>query len=191
MNVRIQLPLRNSLAACLCLAAVLLAAGCSVAPPGATYNSPAVGPVPKHQKVTAPPTSFQPFPQPTVYNGLEDSVYRQVQKPQTGTQPGGFHVTLRPSMVFWLNCKGKGAATLSSPGIGLKWSVPCDDGTSPGGITFRPQASAVGHVAFVLVTATRHSKWEFRVDEAAPKGINPAPDKIPSRTHSTAPTTRA
>ena len=181
MNVRIQLPLRNSLAACLCLAAVLLAAGCSAAPPGARYNSPAVGPVPSHYTATAAPTDFASFPQPTTYNGLGNSVYTQVQKPQTGTAPGGFHFTVKPDMVFWLNCIGRGTAQMSSPGIGLKWSVACGDGGSPAAITFRPKASAVGHVAFVLVTATRGSKWEFRIDEVAPKGVHVAPDRIPAR----------
>jgi len=180
MNVRIQLPLRNSLAACLCLAAVLLAAGCSVAPPGATHLSSAIGPT---RQIGS--TDFAPFPVPAVYNGLDNSVYRQVQKPKTGSAPGGFHFTVQPAMVFWLNCIGKGTALVSSPGIGLKWSVPCGDGTSPGGITFRPKASAVGHLAFVLVSTTRESRWEFRIDASAPRGINPAPERIPSRTVTT------
>ena len=177
MNVRIQLPLRNSLAACLCLAAVVLAAGCSAAPPGATQNSPVVGPVPSPGDTT----DFASFPVPDTYNGLGNNVYTQVQKPKTGTAPGGFHFTVKTSMVFWLNCIGKGTALLSSPGIDLKWSVPCGDGGSPSGITFRPKGSAVGHVAFVLVTTTRGSKWEVRIDEAAPKGVAPAPDRIPAR----------
>jgi hypothetical protein len=183
MNVRIQLPLRNSLAACLCLAAMLLAAGCSAAPPGATHNSPAVGPVPKPHETTP---NFPPFPVPATYNGLGNNVYTLVQKAKTGTAPGGFHFTVKPSMVFWMNCIGRGTALLSSPGIGLKWSIPCNDGGSPGGITFRPKDSAVGHVAFMLVTTTRGSKWEVRIDDAAPKGVNPAPEKIPSRTATTA-----
>jgi hypothetical protein len=182
MNVRIQPPLRNSLAVGLGLAAVLLAAGCSAAPPGARYNSPAVGPAPRHGKATAVPTDFPPFPVPATYNGLDNKVYTMAHKATTGTAPGGFHVTVRPDMVFWLNCIGKGTATLSSPGIGLKWTVPCNDGSSPGGINFRPKSSAVGHIAFVLVTATHRSKWEVRIDNAAPKGIAPVPDKIPSRT---------
>ena len=183
--MRIQLPLRNSLAACLCLAAVLAAAGCSAAPPNATRKSPAVGPV---QRGATP--NFHPFPQPDTYNGLGNNVYTMVQKAATGTQPGGFHFTVKPSMVFWLNCIGKGTATLSSQGIGLKWSVPCNDGSSPDGITVSPKASAVGHMAFVVVSTTRASKWEFRLDEIAPKGVKPVPDKIPSRGHSAAPTTK-
>ena len=186
MNVRIHPSLRSSLAACLCLAAGLLAVGCSAAPPGARYNSPAVGPVPTHYTATTAPTDFASFPQPNTYNGLGNSVYTQVQKPQTGTAPGGFHFTVKPDMVFWLNCIGRGAAQMSSPGIGLKWSVACGDGGSPAGITFRAKASAVGHMAFVVVSATRGSKWEFRIDEIAPKGVNPAPDKIPARTTTTA-----
>jgi hypothetical protein len=181
MNVRIQLPLRNSLAACLCLAAMLLAAGCSAAPPGATRDSPAVGPVQKHKGTT----DFVPFQVPATYDGLGNNVYTQVQKAKTGTAPGGFHFTVKTSMAFWLNCIGRGTALLSSPGIGLKWSVPCGDGGSPSGITFRPKSSAVGHLAFVVVTTTRGSKWEVRIDEAAPKGVAPAPDRIPARTTTT------
>jgi hypothetical protein len=182
MNVRIQLPLRNSLAACLCVAAVLLAAGCSAAPPGAERNSPAVGPVPKpHETIR----NFPPFPVPAVYNGLANNVYKMVQKAQTGFKPGGFHVTVKPDMVFWLNCIGKGTATLSSPGIALKWSVPCGDGGTPLGITFSAKSSAVGHRAFAVVTTTRSSKWEVRIDEPAPKSIHVAPDKIPARATTT------
>jgi hypothetical protein len=178
MNVRIQPPLRNSLAACLCLAAVFLAAGCSAAIPGATRTSSAVGPIQRHPHET----DFPPFQVPATYNGLDDNVYTQVDKASTGVAPGGFHVTVRPTMVFWLNCIGKGTALLSSPGIDLKWSIPCDNGSSPRGITFRPKGSAVGHVAFVLVSTTRQSKWEVRIDDAARHGVSPAPDKIPSRT---------
>ena len=181
MNVRIQSPLRNSLAACLCLAAVILAAGCSAAPPGATRTSKAVGPIQRHPHLT----DFPPFQVPATYNGLGNSVYTQVDKARTGTKPGGFHVTVRPDMVFWLSCIGKGTALLSSPGIDLKWSVPCDNGSSPRGINFRPKSSAVGHVAFVVVSTTRGSKWEVRIDQAAAKGVNPAPEKIPSRTVTT------
>ena len=186
MNVRIRLLLRGSLVACLCLAAVLLAAGCSAAPPGAKYNSPVVGPAPRHYTATTAPTDFPSFPQPETYAGLGNIVYTQVQKPQTGTAPGGFHFTVKTSMVFWLNCIGRGTAQVSSPGIGLSWSVPCGDGGTPAGITFRPKASAVGHVAFALVTATRESRWEFRIDEIAPKSVHVAPDKIPGRPTTTA-----
>jgi hypothetical protein len=181
MNVRIQPPLRNSLAACLCLAAVLLAAGCSAAPPGATRNSPAVGPVQRHKGVT----DFVVFPVPATYNGLGNNVYTQEAKARTGTAPGGFHFTVKTSMAFWLNCIGKGTATLSSPGISLKWSVPCGDGGTPLGITFTPKTSAVGHLAFAVVTTTRASKWEVRIDEAARKGVHPAPDRIPTQTTTT------
>jgi hypothetical protein len=104
-----------------------------------------------------------------------------VLKAKTGKQPARFHFTVRASMVFWLNCIGKGTAELSNPGLDLKWSVPCDDGTTPVGITFHPKDSAVGHQTTVLVTATRNSLWEVRIDDAAPKGVNPAPEKIPSR----------
>ena len=186
MNMRIHPSLRSSLAACLCLAAVLLAAGCSAAPPGATRTSPAVGPVQRHKGIT----DFPPFPVPDTYNGLANNVYTMVEKAKTGVAPGGFHVTVKPDMVFWLNCIGRGTAQVSSPGIALKWSVPCNDGSTPRGINFAPKASAVGHVAFVLVTSTRGSKWEVRIDEYAPKGVHPAPDRIPSRTNPTTTKTR-
>ncbi len=176
MNARIQPPLRPSLAACLSLAAALVAGGCSVAPPGATHNSRAVGPV--HRGHTL---DFAPFPVPDTYNGLSNNVYTMVLKAKTGTQPAMFHFTVRSSMVFWLNCIGKGTAELSNPGLDLNWSVPCGDGTTPAGITFQPKASVVGHTTTVLVTTTRKSHWEVRIDDVAPKGVNPAPEKIPSR----------
>jgi hypothetical protein len=177
MNVRIQPPLRNSLAACLCLAAVLLAAGCSVAPPGATHNSPAIGP-------TRPAGSknFAPFPVPATYNGLGNSVYTMLLKAKTGGATGKFHFLIKPSMVFWLNCIGRGSAELSSTGIDLKWTVPCGDGSNPAGITFTPKASAVGHSTNLVVTTTRGSRWEIRIDYAAPRDVRPVPDGIPSRT---------
>jgi hypothetical protein len=180
MNVRIQPPLRNSLAACLCLAAVVLAAGCSAAPPGSTRTSPAVGPVQRHKGVT----NFVVFPVPDTYTGLGNGVYTQEFKATTGAGPGGFHFTVKPSMVFWLNCIGKGTATLST-GIALKWSVPCGDGGTPAGITVTPNASAVGHRAFAVVITTRASKWEVRIDEIAPRSIHVAPDKIPARATTT------
>ena len=177
MNVRISSPLRNSLAACLCLAAVLLAAGCAAAPPGAMRTSKAVGPIQRHPHET----DFAPFQVPDTYNGLGNTVYTMVDKAKTGTQPGGFHFTVKTEMVFWLNCIGKGTAQISSPGISLNWSVPCGDGGSPAGINFIPKTSAVGHQAFAIVTSTRSSKWEVRIDEIAPKGIHPVPDRIPGR----------
>jgi hypothetical protein len=177
MNVRIQLPLRNSLAACLCLAAVLLAAGCSAAPSGATHNSPAIGPV-----RPAGSTNFAPFPVPATYDGLGSSVYTMVLKAKTGGGSRKFHIQVKPSMVFWLNCIGRGTAELSSPGIDLKWAVPCGDGSNPGGITFSPKASAVGHSTNILVTTTRGSRWEVRVDVAAARDVTPVPDGIPPRT---------
>jgi hypothetical protein len=41
-------------------------------------------------------------------------------------------------------------------------------------------------MAFVLVSATRGSKWEIRIDEVAPKGVAPVPDRIPARATTTA-----
>ena len=178
MNVRIQPPLRNSLAACLSLAAVLLAAGCSAAPPGATRDSRAVGPVQRHKGIT----DFAPFQVPATYNGLGNNVYTMLLKAKTGGATGKFHFLIKPSMVFWLNCIGRGTAELSSTGIDLKWSVPCGDGSNPAGITFTPKASAVGHTTNLVVTTTRGSRWEIRIDYAAPRDVRPVPDGIPSRT---------
>jgi hypothetical protein len=39
----------------------------------------------------------------------------------------------------------------------------------------------VGHLAEVIATATRNSHWEIRIDEGAPRGVNPVPEKVPSR----------
>ncbi|HVT69534.1 MAG TPA: hypothetical protein VHF26_17420 [Trebonia sp.] len=170
------------LGACVAAAGVVLAAGCSAAPPSALRGSVAVGPV----QVGAAAREFAPFPQPEIYTGLDNKLFYQVQKPKTGTGPRQFRITLASQMVFWLNCIGKktAKAQVSSPGLGLKYDIFCGDGTSPGGITFAPKAPAVGHPAVFTVTVTKGAKWEIRVDELAGKGIKPPPDAIPKRTPS-------
>jgi hypothetical protein len=177
MNVRAR-PATRLLAACLAAAGVALAAGCAAAPPGADHNSPAVGPV---RIGAAGMKNFAPFPVPAVYQGKFNLVYQEIQKAKTGTSKRNFRVILRSDMVFWLNCIGKGKAQLASPGIGLKWDMPCGDGTSPGGINFTPKAAAVGHGDDILVTVTHGSRWEVRIDGIARKGIAPQAAKIPPR----------
>jgi len=163
MKVRIRHPLRTSLAACAGLAALVLAAGCSAAPPGATEDSAAIGPV-----RPAGSTNFAPFPVPTRWNGYEAVVYVMVVKAKTGTTPRDFGFTDKQNMVFWLNCIGKGKVQLASPAIGLKWDIPCGNGDNPAGINFRSPSSAVGHRAIARVTVTRGSRWEVRIDAPVP-----------------------
>src|ERR1700761_7213661 len=159
-------------------AAVLaLVAGCSAAAPGAAYNSPAVGPT----RAAALAENFAPFPVPAVWSGENNATYATVVKAKTGTvSPGGIRFVVKPEMVFWLNCIGTGKAQLASAGIKLKWSVPCGDGTSPGGINFRPKSSSVGHTAEAYVTVPAGARWEVRVDALAPAGVTPAPGHIPA-----------
>jgi hypothetical protein len=164
MNVRIHHPVRNSLTVCLSLSGLALAAGCSVASAGATTNSPAIGQV----RAGAGAKSFAPFPVPASWNGEYDTVYQMVVKAKTGTKPREFGITARSSVVFWLTCIGTGTAQLISPGIKLKWSVPCGSGDDPAGITFGPPRSAQGKPVKVLVTASAGSRWEVRIDEPAP-----------------------
>ena len=179
MNVPAR-PAFRLVGACVATAGVALAAGCSAAPPSALRGSVAVGPI----RVGTAAKNFAPFPQPEVYNGLNNKVFYQVQKPKTGTGTGQFRVTLEKQMVFWLNCIGKttAKAQINSPGIGLKYDIFCGDGTSPGGITFVPKASAVGHSDVFTVTVTKGAKWEIRVDALAGKGVKPPPEAIPKKT---------
>lgn len=159
MNVRIRHPLRTSLAAGFGASALALAAGCSAAPAGAIYNSPAVGVVrPEGSK------NFPPFPVPDRWNGINATVFVMVVKAKTGTTARDFGFTDKPDMVFWLNCIGKGKAQLASPAIGLKWDIPCGNGDNPVGINFRSPGKTVGRQAVVRVTSTRGSHWEVRID---------------------------
>jgi hypothetical protein len=163
------------LGAGLAAAAVALAAGCTAAAPGATYNSPAVGPV----RTSAFPKSFSPFPEPAVWNGLDNAVYQMVVKAKTGTTARNFRFIARTEMVLWLNCIGKGKAQLASPALGLKWEIRCGNGGSPGGINVKPGDSLVGHGVDLRVTVTKGSRWEVRIDGIAAHGVNPPPALIP------------
>jgi hypothetical protein len=163
MNVLIHHPLRTSVTACLALAGLALAAGCSVAPAGATASSPAIGPV----RTGSAAANFAPFPVPATWNGKDDLPYQMVVKSKAGTAPRKFGFTVKPSLVFWLNCIGTGSARLASPAIGLAWGVPCGSGADPAGLTFSPPRSAGGKAVKVLVTASAGSRWEIRVDELA------------------------
>jgi hypothetical protein len=163
--VRIRHPLRTSLTACLGLAGLALAAGCSAAPAGATSDSPAIGPV----RTGAAAENFAPFPMATKWNGLDNVDYVMVVKAKTGTKPREFGITASSSMVFWLSCIGTGTARLTSPAINLKWGVPCGNGADPQGLTYRPPQATVGKEIKVLVTAPAGGRWEIRIDEPAAK----------------------
>jgi hypothetical protein len=158
--VRIHHPLRTSLTAGLGLSGLVLAAGCSVAPAGATSNSAAIGPV----RTGAGAKNFAPFPVPTRWNGLDNVDYVIVVKAKTGTKPREFGFTAKPSMVFWLSCIGAGTAHLTSPAIGLKWGVPCGNGADPQGLTYGPPHAAQGKSVKALVTAPAGARWEVRID---------------------------
>ena len=167
MNVPIHHPLRSALGVSLALAGLALAAGCSVAPAGATVDSAAIGPI----RTGAGAKNFAPFPVPASWVGQDNVTYKLVVKGKTGTAPREFGFIAKSSMVFWLNCIGAGSAHLTSPAINLKWDVSCGNGQSPGGITFAPPHSAVGKPVKVLVTVSRNSRWEVRIDES----IRPVP----------------
>ena len=164
MNVPIHHPLRNALGVSLALAGLALAAGCSVAPAGATVDSAAIGPI----RTGAGAKNFAPFPVPASWVGQDNVTYKLVVKGKTGTAAREFGFIAKSSMVFWLNCIGAGSAHLTSPAIGLKWGVPCGDGADPQGLTYGPPAAAQGKPAKVLVTAPAGARWEVRVDAEVP-----------------------
>jgi hypothetical protein len=147
----------------LSLSGLALAAGCSVAPAGATASSPAVGPV----RTGDGAKNFASFPVPARWNGEGEVVYQTVVKAKSGTTPRKFGITATPSVVFWLNCIGTGTARLTSPGINLKWGISCGDGAGPAGLTFSPPHAARGKPVKVLVTSSAGSRWEVRIDEPA------------------------
>jgi hypothetical protein len=156
-------PWPRALAVCFGLSGLALAAGCGVAPPGATVNSPAIGPV----RTGAGAANFAPFPVAASWDGQGEVVYIMVVKAKTGTAPRKFTVTARSSLVFWLNCIGTGSARLTSPAINLKWGIPCGNGADPRGITFRPPPAVQGKPVKVLVTASAGARWEVRIDAPA------------------------
>ena len=164
MNVQIHHPHRSALTVFLSLSGLALAAGCSVAPAGATSDSPAIGPV----RTGAGAENFSPFPVAASWSGADMVVYHMVVKSKSGTKPREFGFTARASMVFWLNCIGTGTAHITSPAIDLKWGVPCGTGDDPAGLTFKPPRAAQGKLVKVLVTAPAGARWEVRIDEPSP-----------------------
>jgi hypothetical protein len=170
-------PSSRVLGACLSAAGVALVAGCSVAPPGTTNDSPAIGPV----RTAANLDNFAPFPVPAVWGGEYNVNYQVIVSARTGTKLGGFRFIVRAGDVFWLNCIGTGTAQISAPSLGVKWSVPCGNGDDPQGITVHPKTSAVGRGAQAYVSVTTGSRWEVRVDGEATSGVTPVPDQIPKR----------
>lgn len=167
--MRIHHPLRTgktSLAACLaavCLTTggLALTAGCSAAPAGAAGNSPAIGPV---RTGTTGLANFPPFPVPAKWAGAGGKDYTMVVKAKTGTKPRKFGFTATSSVVFWLNCIGKGTARLTSPAMRVNWGVPCGTGAHPGGITVTTPRAAAGTLVKALVTSPPGTRWEIRVD---------------------------
>jgi hypothetical protein len=166
MTVRVHAKPGHPKAVGLGLAAVLvttglLTAGCGAATPGtADY---AGGPV------SEPPTHLSAFPMPDQYVGGATNIgYKTIAGTITGTTPRQVHITVASHLVLWLGCAGTaGSAVMSSPLIGLRWTVPCGNSGDPEGIEFAPK-KAIGEVVKVLVTAPAAAKWEARVD--APRG---------------------
>jgi hypothetical protein len=139
------------------LAAAALTAGCGVATPASADY--AGGPV------SEPPHHLSAFPQPQSYvGGLNNTGYQTVAGVVTGTAPRKVTVTAASTMVLWLGCAGTaGTAEMTSPPLGLRWSVPCGSTGDPQGIEFQP-STGVGHAVKILVTSTAGTKWELRVD---------------------------
>lgn len=157
---------KTSLAACLATACLTtgglaLTAGCSAAPAGAVNNSPPIGPV---RASTTALANFAPFPVPSKWAGAGGKNYLTIVKAKSGTNPHKFSFTATASVVFWLNCIGKGTARLTSPGIRLDWGVPCGNGADPAGITVTPPRAAQGALVKALVTSPPGTRWEIRVD---------------------------
>ena len=157
-------PLYRALGVSLALAGLALAAGCSVAPAGATVDSAAIGPI----RTGAGAKNFAPFPVPASWVGQDNVTYKLVVKGKTGTAPREFGFIAKSSMVFWLNCIGAGSAHITSPAIGLKWGTRCGNGDDPAGLTFRVPHAAQGKKVIALVTVSAGSRWEVRIDEVQP-----------------------
>ena len=159
MNVRIQPPLRNSLAACLCLAAVLLAAGCSAAPPGATRNSPAVGPVQRAQDAT----NFAAVPGARdVQRPRQQRVHAWCRRRRRGTSTRRvpLHGQARHGVLAELHRHGhrprSPARRSASSG-----ASPAATGTTRRASPSSPRAAAQGKSeSKVLVTAAAGARWE-------------------------------
>jgi hypothetical protein len=160
MNVPIHHQLRIPLTVFLGLSGLALTAGCAVAPPGATADSAAIGPI----RTAAGAKNFAPFPVPASWAGKEDLTYTMVVKAKTGTTKRQFRFIARSSMVFWLNCIGTGKAQLASPAIDLKWDIRCGNGNDPQGVTESIPHAAQGKAFNALVTVSHGSRWEVRVD---------------------------
>ena len=93
--------------------------------------------------------------------GAESEVQSIVDRAQANT------IESQPEVALGIIPGGTGTARLTSPGIGLKWGIPCGNGADPEGITFTPPRAAQGKQAKVLVTASSGSRWEVRIDESA------------------------
>ncbi|MGD0702146.1 MAG: hypothetical protein ABSA02_19965 [Trebonia sp.] len=137
-----------------------LAAGCGASPDGG-------------QAAAASATAFPAFPVASSWTGNDGKTYEPILGPRSGSGARRFSIGAEADLAFWFGCIGTGSARLSSPGIGLGWSIPCDAGTDPDGIMFTPttQASPGRKVTLsISVTAPATSQWELRVDAPVAQG---------------------
>jgi hypothetical protein len=159
MTVRVHPQLSLLPAVGLGLAAVLITTGCGVATPGPTDY--AGGPA------SDSPTHLSAFPMPNHYiGGVDNLAYKAGVGVLTGTGPRNVTTKVAASMVLWLGCGGTaGSATMTSPDMGLNWSVPCGSTGDPRGIEFQAR-QGVGQIVKILVTAPTSAVWEIRIDAA-------------------------
>jgi hypothetical protein len=160
VNTRVQASLCPSLTVCLGLAVAALTVGCGASPGGG-------------QAAVASPTAFPVFPIASPWTGPEDKAYEPILGPRSGSGARRFSIGAEAHLAFWFGCIGTGSARLSSPGLGLGWSIPCDASTDPEGITFTPTTHATPGRKVTLsisVTAPATSHWELRVDAPVAKG---------------------
>jgi hypothetical protein len=105
---------------------------------------------------------------PVTWTGDRNTAYREIQKAVSGRKPRNLHIAAGPELVFWLACLGTGRARISSPSLGLDWSIPCGTRLDPQSISFSPTtAITAGRKVLVRVSATPGARWEVRVDAPA------------------------
>jgi hypothetical protein len=160
VNTRVRASLRPSLTVCLGLAVAALAVGCGASPGGG-------------QSAAASATAFPAFPIAPSWTGNDNKEYKPILGPRSGSGARRFSIGAEAELAFWFGCIGTGSARLSSPAIGLSWSIPCDASTDPEGIMFTPTTHAIPGRKVTLsisVTAPAASQWELRVDAPVTQG---------------------
>ena len=137
--------LRTALTACLAVAAVALAAGCS-----------------------APPASkFAAFPISKVWSG-PGGKFQAIVGPLSGSgQEKTFTFAAGSNLVIWFGCLGTGTAHLSSKDMALDWHVTCDSNPDPIATQINPTNAPAGKKVTVDLTIPAGAKWEIRVDAPA------------------------